>query len=288
MDGETLVEPVQLADFQRVEFTGRPLFMQTEKGAAKMKPVFAQSSWPICYQVTSEMIQIHSDRPLRVLTSAIMGGEEQAATLILNRHVQKSYCPPDPEAEVKEWLNGKRISTKGTVVLLTAAYVDQADFRVQASDGFRIAVWATAGVGNAARAGVEGMDDSPGKPGTINLVLVIDGELTQAAMVNSIITATEAKSAALQDLAVTDSAGNIATGTTTDAIVVAATQQRVGSVLHRYAGVASPLGQVIGRLVYRAVREAVLNEKRIKQKGIVNNGSRLDYFCSLSVRPSYR
>ena len=37
-------------------------------------------------------------------------------------------------------------------------------------------------------------------PGTINTIVVIEGSLTDAAMVNAVITATEAKAAALQAL----------------------------------------------------------------------------------------
>lgn len=232
-----------------------------------MQRVFGRSSWPIHGRVTAEMIQIQSEKPLTVLTSAVVGGGLAEATIILNRHVDKSYCPPDPKAEIQEWLEEKGLSRCQSVVLLTAAYVDQGGFRQVESEYFRLAVWATAGVGNAARAGLDGPVYLGGMPGTINLILLVDGRMTIPAMVNSIITATEAKAAALQDLGVTDPEGNIATGTNTDAIVVASTQQWVGSYLHQYTGVASPLGRSIGQAVYQAVREAVENERKLRRQG---------------------
>ncbi|SEM69260.1 adenosylcobinamide amidohydrolase [Lihuaxuella thermophila] len=232
-----------------------------------MQPVFGRSAWPIHSRVTAEMIQIQSEQPLTVLTSAVVGGGLATATMILNRHVESSYCPPDPEAEIQDWLQAKGLSRCQTVVLLTAAHVDEGGYRRVESEYFRLAVWATAGVGNAARAGLDGPVYLQEMPGTINLILLIDGRMTIPAMVNSIITATEAKAAALQDLCVTDPQGNIATGTSTDAIVVASTQEWVGSYLHSYAGVASPLGRSIGQAVYQAVREAVENERRRRQGG---------------------
>ncbi|WP_194830533.1 adenosylcobinamide amidohydrolase [Laceyella tengchongensis] len=79
------------------------------------------------------------------------------------------------------------------------------------------------------------------------------------------ITATEAKAAALADLGVTDSKGLVATGTTTDAVVIAATGNIQDGVIHPYAGTLSPLGQAIARTVYAGVTEAVENERRRKR-----------------------
>ncbi len=81
-------------------------------------------------------------------------------------------------------------------------------------------------------------------------------------MVNTVITVTEAKAAALQELDVKDGEGRVATGTTTDAVMIASTQRRREGYVHAYAGAASPLGQAVGQAVREAVREAVLRERR--------------------------
>lgn len=234
-----------------------------------MKSIFQTASWGIQYRVTPEMIQIQSEQPLHIVSSAIVRGGETTAKTIVNRYVPKSYCPADPEREVEEWLDKQRMAKEQTVVLLTAAYVELGSVRVLETEFFRLAVWATAGTGNAARAGRTGpVYLRNQKPGTINLILLIDGKCTSSAMVNSVITATEAKTAALQEIRVTDKNGEIATGTTTDAIVIASTGQRLGNYCHHYAGIASPLGQAIGKEVYEAVREAVMNERRLKGRGV--------------------
>lgn len=76
-------------------------------------------------------------------------------------------------------------------------------------------------------------------------------------MVNAIITATEAKTAALQQLGIIEQAnGQAATGTTTDAIVIGVSQAASWNALHAYAGVATTIGCAIGEAVYDTVLEA--------------------------------
>jgi iron complex transport system ATP-binding protein len=78
------------------------------------------------------------------------------------------------------------------------------------------------------------------------------------------MTATEAKTRALHDQQVKDSVtGTIATGTSTDSILIAATQQ--GENLE-YAGTITPLGKVIGKGVYECTVMAIQNsQRRIKK-----------------------
>lgn len=111
-----------------------------------------------------------------------------------------------------------------------------------------VCAWVTVGLGNKARAGAE-LPSVSLYPGTINTIIVIDGQLTDAAMVNAVITATEAKAAALQSLGV-DVDGQPATGTSTDAVLIATTCR---GHLYSYAGTATALGYMIGRTVYEAI-----------------------------------
>ena len=102
--------------------------------------------------------------------------------------------------------------------------------------------------------------DDRWRPGTINIILLVDGNVTESAMAGALVTATEAKAAALQDLEVTDPGGNVATGTSTDAVVIARIR-RMGGPVHLYAGTVSPFGRAVARAVYDAVAEAVLRER---------------------------
>ncbi|MFS0837663.1 adenosylcobinamide amidohydrolase [Paenibacillus sp. 1P03SA] len=127
-----------------------------------------------------------------------------------------------------------------------------------ADTGIAVSAWVTVGYSNMARAG-RGLPASALFPGTINIIVAVEGELTDEAMVNAVITATEAKAAALQDLGVALKDGSGATGTTTDAVLIAATQR---GRLHRYAGTATYLGHMIGRTVYDAAMQSGLAYKK--------------------------
>ncbi|NDJ77221.1 MAG: adenosylcobinamide amidohydrolase [Chloroflexi bacterium] len=92
--------------------------------------------------------------------------------------------------------------------------------------------------------------------GTINTMLLISQEVTRGAMVQAVITATEAKTAALQELSAPSRySDGLATGTGTDQIGLAA---RLGTP-HPLtdAGKHSKLGELIGRAVHDAVRQTL-------------------------------
>lgn len=96
--------------------------------------------------------------------------------------------------------------------------------------------------------------------GTINTWVIINGKLSEEAFVQGMMTATEAKSKALQTEKVMDKLSNtIATGTPTDSLLVAATQQ--GEFM-QYAGPLTEVGKMIGKGVYEATVEAIQIYKR--------------------------
>jgi adenosylcobinamide amidohydrolase len=103
--------------------------------------------------------------------------------------------------------------------------------------GLRVPTWA------AAPAGLADQDLSPG---TINIIVSVPVPLTDAALVNAVITVTEAKTQAVLD------AGFAGTGTATDAVCVAA-RDPAGTAAEDFAGPRSAWGARIARSVYAAV-----------------------------------
>jgi len=206
---------------------------------------------------------LESGNPLRTLNTAPWGGGFGNHRSILNRQVDKSYDCSDPVAEMAQFLREEGREPDETAGLLTAARVrdygfcamdnaEQAGFAPD--EALSVQSWVTAGLGNTARAGASLKPDEL-FPGTINMIVLIDGALSDHAMANCVITATEAKVAALQELGVRvrGNATLSATGTTTDAMVIAAT----GRGRQRdYAGTATWLGYLIGRTVYEAMLES--------------------------------
>jgi ABC-type Fe3+-hydroxamate transport system substrate-binding protein/adenosylcobinamide amidohydrolase len=99
------------------------------------------------------------------------------------------------------------------------------------------------------------------EPGTINIVLLANARLSEQAMSRAIITATEAKSAALADLDIrsTYSPHYAATGTGTDNLLVV---QGEGIGIDG-AGGHTKMGELIAAAVYDGVRRAIAGQNRI-------------------------
>ena len=158
------------------------------------------------------------------------------------------------------------LSPDETAVLGTAANMVYAAHRTATFDGLRVDAFTTAGVaGNAARAGDpaawtetdDGWRRASPPPGTINTILLIDCPVTPAAQARAVVTMTEAKSAALADLAVPSRySPTIATGTGTDQFCLAAPLDPK----RRPKESTSPhvkLGEIIGVAVKESVAEAL-------------------------------
>jgi len=167
-----------------------------------------------------------------------------------------------------------RCAGLGTAANMRCAVVKEARFR----DLVVVAV-CTGGVeGNAGRVGDpaavyehDGMYEQisveePVLDGTINTMLFINHELTPGAMVHAVMTATEAKTAALQELAVNSRYSNgLATGTGTDQIGVAA-RLDTGVPLSS-AGKHTALGELVGKTVHSAVKAALSLQDSLTPEG---------------------
>ncbi|MUT67031.1 adenosylcobinamide amidohydrolase [Paenibacillus sp. NEAU-GSW1] len=204
-----------------------------------------------------ERIVVSCPAPLRTLSSAVHLGGFAAANHIVNWKVPLSYKGADPGADAEVQLAKWGLNAVETVCLLTAAKLTHASVAEEDGDCFKLVCCTTSGTSNGARAGMSRKSFSAYAPGTINTVLLIDGHMSDSAMVNAVIQASEAKAAALQDLGIADAEnGSIATGTTTDAIVVGVSGRGYNGAVHAYAGAATTIGNAIGRLVYETVYEA--------------------------------
>ncbi|GAA0133428.1 hypothetical protein YSY43_02680 [Paenibacillus sp. YSY-4.3] len=222
--------------------------------------VYHAKIWPGLKLCRKERhILLEAPKPMDGLGSAVYGGGMHSLERFVNIYVDRFYHCEDPVRDIRSLLGEWGYPEQGTAGLLTAVQLKHAAVFEEQGTDFGVLCCVTAGVSNAARAGVQRTTfPASWTPGTINIMLVVDGKMTPAAMVNAVITATEAKAAALSDLGVRDAEnGMIATGTTTDAVMLGVSQRAKWPLLHAYAGTATDLGGVIGRLVYDAVRESL-------------------------------
>lgn len=204
--------------------------------------------------INPEVIVLHSQQTLRVLSSAVVGGGLIETRYILNRHVPKNYDHAEPAADLQVFAAQLGIE-EPFVGLMTAVHLDRAQIVTLREKELTVAAVVTAGLSNPTSAGL-----SPPvalrRPGTINIILVVEASLSLAAMVNAIMTATEAKTDVLLQHRVLTPENEMATGTSTDSVVVACTGRR-NELL--YAGPATPTGWLIGRCVRQGL-EAALKE----------------------------
>lgn len=195
-----------------------------------------------------DLVGFRFDRPVRCLSSAVLGGGYTSPLSIVNLHVDKGYSGMNPAADIQAAAEGAKLP--GPVVgLMTAVKLGRA---VYASEG-GVHVLATAGVSNALTAGLTPPWDAG--VGTINLIAFIDGRATDGALAGAAITMTEAKVRALADQGVRcPETSTPATGTSTDAFAVAALE--AGPDLP-FLGPATKEGFVLARLVYDSVTRSL-------------------------------
>ncbi|WP_329225498.1 adenosylcobinamide amidohydrolase [Streptomyces sp. NBC_01460] len=176
----------------------------------------------------------------RVCSSAVLGGGIGARAWILNAQVPGGYPRLDPDRHLAEIAAAEALDGQGAG-LMTAA--DVTAYAVADDGGVTATV--TSGLG------VRGWAALP--PGTVNIVVVLPVALSDAALVNAVATATEAKVQALLD------AGLDCSGTPTDAVCVAAPDPGAQPG-EPFAGPRSRWGARLARSVHRAVLESALRQ----------------------------
>ncbi len=144
---------------------------------------------------------------------------------------------------------------QGTALLFTGADMDHLSIQHKRYRKITVYALVTAGArSNAIRAARD--EGRYYEPGTINVMVLTNAALSPRAMQRAVIAATEAKSAALQDLDIRSSytpAENGATGTGTDNVIVV---QGTGIPIDNSGG-HTRMGELISKAVYDGVREAL-------------------------------
>jgi adenosylcobinamide amidohydrolase len=195
------------------------------------------------------VLAVELDAPHRCLSSAVLGGGLGEMRSWLNAQVPSDYARTDPEEHLAELVRELGLPPPA-VGMMTAALIEdhvdvaQGTARVVATVGLRDphAVAST----EVAHAGVP-------PAGTINLLILLEAPLTDAALVGAASTAVEAKVQALATAGVKAGDGSVAaTGTATDSLCVACPTGSSGSRVH-FAGPATRVGTDLARAAYDAV-----------------------------------
>ena len=208
----------------------------------------------------NNVLAIISSNELAVMSSAIHNGGCKKTKVIINTQVFDDYgdkkLHDDPVNYIIEC--SKKIGNfENFVGMVTYACIDDFSLISKKEGDLGVSVVATAGCTHAESSGEE--IDVQEISGTINIIVIIEGNPTASCLATAIITATEAKTAAVRDLDLRSRYSGVeATGTITDALVVAKTGQ--GNNIE-YGGPASKLGKLIANCTRKAVKDAVIKAR---------------------------
>ncbi|MEM9606277.1 MAG: adenosylcobinamide amidohydrolase [Actinomycetota bacterium] len=179
----------------------------------------------------------------RAISSGTLGGGIGPASWIVDAEVGSDYARLDPDRHLGEIAEQLLLDGAG-VGLLTAAPV--AEWTTAADAG--LVVDGTIGVTRPTWAAAPDGVVDPHQPGTINLIARVPVALSDAALVNAVMTMTEAKAQALAEHGVPG------TGTASDAVCVACPAD--GS-REPFGGPRSVWGARLGRATHAAVLDGL-------------------------------
>jgi adenosylcobinamide hydrolase len=213
---------------------------------------------------------ICSKIPLKILSSAVLNGGLRDTNGIVSVHVPADGSKDDEihrnaEDFLRKEVAKLNLPTDNVVGLMTAADLRNVAVTNLRYENITLSALVTAGTSVSAAAG----DKLTSKQrsfkfkefGTINIILLVDGNLTEGCMVGAVNTVTEAKTVALRELDIRSRfSGGIASGTITDSVVVACTKR--GTPI-KYAGTAAVLGELIGKSVKESLKKAIQKQERL-------------------------
>ncbi len=176
------------------------------------------------------------------------------------------------------------LEPENTSGISTAAFMENVAVKEESFGGVTVTAIVTGGIEtNGGRVGdpaswveVEGKAEEV-KHGTINIILHIDGDLTEGTVARALVTCTEAKTAAIQELlAPSRYSMGIATGSGTDGTIIISDGD--SKLKYTNAGKHSKLGELIGKAVKSAVKEALNKQSGLCPKRQHNIIRRMDRF----------
>jgi len=197
--------------------------------------------------VDREAVVVTAREPMTVVSSAFVRGGFTDARVIVNLHVRKDIHETDTDRMLPRFVERREIQGPW-VGLLTSAWTEKAVVAEAAASGLTALAVVTVGLSNRITAGQTPL--GVWAPSTINAIVVVDGAAEPAALVNAVMTVTEVKTSLLASADLRCDDGRTASGTSTDAVVVAATGRGLPC---RFGGPISDFGWVVARAARRAL-----------------------------------
>ena len=208
-----------------------------------------------------------------ISTSKLNGGSKDVYKHVFNQHLSQERINYLETHDLKDYLINEcrslDIDAKYSTALITLAEMKNLSIVTKSFKNIEVTAISTAGVRtNASRAGDPAsywQENGEYFFGTINVILLINAYLDESTLTEAILTATEAKTVALNNLKIPSQYSNgYATGTGTDGICIFSNADSDDAITN--AGKHSKLGELIGKSVIESVTKAIG-----KQVWITNN-----------------
>lgn len=185
----------------------------------------------------------------RVMSSAPFGGGLTSSRYLTNYTVSNDFCSDDTEASIRAMLLRDGLPVNATTCTLTAVDVARCQFASAREADVRASIYVTVGLGNLTAPGLTPL--ATRHAGTINIFALINADLPDAALVETIQIITEVKVRHLAGRSTPE--GFPATGTSTDTVTVAL----LPGPREQYAGAVTAVGRALACATDTALTKAL-------------------------------
>ena len=220
-----------------------------------------------------------------VSTSELNGGTCDIYKSVFNQHLSQEKIDYLENHDICEYLINEcsllGIDSNYSTGLITLARMNNSSIVTQTFKNLEVTAISTAGVRtNASKAGDPAsywQENGEFHFGTINIILLINTKLSKSTLMDAFMTATEAKTVALNNLKIPSQYSNgYATGTGTDGLCVFSNLDSNDEITN--AGKHSKLGELIGKAVIESVTKAIGKQVWITNKSQSNALVRLNRY----------
>ena len=221
------------------------------------------SSDEVYYLKDSIFVKFNSKRNT-ISNSILNGGINNDLKYLFNHHLSQETLDYLENHDLKEYLikycSDLNFDSKLSCGLVTLALMKNLSIVTKKHNNLEVTAITTAGVRvNAVRAGDDSSyweENGEFHAGTINTILLINSKLSQSTLVEAFMTASEAKTVALDSLKIPSQFSNgFVTGTGTDGLTVASNLD--SSNLLTNAGKHSKLGELIAKSIIESIHVAI-------------------------------
>ena len=226
-----------------------------------------------------------------ISTSKLNGGFSNNFKSVFNHHLSQENIDYLENHDVGDYLIqhcwSLNIDSSYSTGLTTLARMKNVSIVTKSFKSLEVVALTTAGVRtNAVRAGdPAAYYEENGRFGTINTIILINAHLEYETLLEAFMTATEAKTVALNDLKIPSQYSNgYATGTGTDGLCIFSNLESDNTLTN--AGKHSKLGELIASAVCESIKKAVKKQVWISEKSQSNALVRLNRY-TLDINEFY-